>query len=838
MLETEMLLRRLERERQSRKQAESLLEQKALELYEANDKLRALNESLEQKVEERTFAVQASQTRLSALIANLHAGVLVEDEHRKIALTNQEFCSLFGIPAPPEVLIGVDCSQSAEQSKHLFEQPEQFVERIDIILRERIAVIDEECRMFDGRILERDYIPIMLDGQYLGHLWQYRNVTEDRKTRDALRRSEEKYRGIMENMELGLLEVDLNERITRAYPRFCKMVGYTQEELLGKNAVEVFLPPEFVPLMEKQGQTRATGQPGVYEVLLRKKNGEYIWALISGAPIFDLGGNVIGSVGIHYDITYQKNLQRDLEDARHRAEEAQEAEKQFLANMSHEIRTPLNAIIGMSNLLYDTNPTEEQREYLSILKYSTEMLRILITDVLDLSKVRAGKVEVQQNEFDLVGLVRTIVKSLQLRIDEKPVVVSAHIDPLLQNMVVGDDLLVNQILLNLLGNAEKFTAEGNIDVSVQIVDAPDLLPHEATSDAFAVEFRVSDTGIGISPEKHELIFQSFRQVDGDIKRRFGGTGLGLSITKQLVELQGGDIRVESTLGKGSTFIVRIPFQDTGKAAHQDEHISTQDHPILNTANKRLLVVEDNSMNRKYIGVLLRKWDIDYEFAVNGREGFEAACARHFSLILMDIQMPAMDGYEATIAIRERSLLNTKTPIIALTASALLSQKDRAFRAGMDDYLSKPFKPSQLFQKISQFFPFEVDEVEMDEEEQTDAIFHPRLDAVLLDSLYGGDLEYAQEMFGVFLDLSPDFQQWQEAMSASNWPELARLSHKLKPTFGMVGAPDVEQLMQELENAAKYSPDPERIKSIFEKIETLRSEVIRAVKHSFEKLKSK
>jgi len=838
MLETEMLLRRLERERQSRKQAESLLEQKALELYEANDKLRALNESLEQKVEERTFAVQASQTRLSALIANLHAGVLVEDEHRKIALTNQEFCSLFGIPAPPEVLIGVDCSQSAEQSKHLFEQPEQFVERIDIILRERIAVIDEECRMFDGRILERDYIPIMLDGQYLGHLWQYRNVTEDRKTRDALRRSEEKYRGIMENMELGLLEVDLNERITRAYPRFCKMVGYTQEELLGKNAVEVFLPPEFVPLMEKQGQTRATGQPGVYEVLLRKKNGEYIWALISGAPIFDLGGNVIGSVGIHYDITYQKNLQRDLEDARHRAEEAQEAEKQFLANMSHEIRTPLNAIIGMSNLLYDTNPTEEQREYLSILKYSTEMLRILITDVLDLSKVRAGKVEVQQNEFDLVGLVRTIVKSLQLRIDEKPVVVSAHIDPLLQNMVVGDDLLVNQILLNLLGNAEKFTAEGNIDVSVQIVDAPDLLPHEATSDAFAVEFRVSDTGIGISPEKHELIFQSFRQVDGDIKRRFGGTGLGLSITKQLVELQGGDIRVESTLGKGSTFIVRIPFQDTGKAAHQDEHISTQDHPILNTANKRLLVVEDNSMNRKYIGVLLRKWDIDYEFAVNGREGFEAACARHFSLILMDIQIPEMDGYEATIAIRERSLLNTKTPIIALTASALLSQKDRAFRAGMDDYLSKPFKPSQLFQKISQFFPFEVDEVEMDEEEQTDAIFHPRLDAVLLDSLYGGDLEYAQEMFGVFLDLSPDFQQWQEAMSASNWPELARLSHKLKPTFGMVGAPDVEQLMQELENAAKYSPDPERIKSIFEKIETLRPEVIRAVKHSFEKLKSK
>jgi len=837
MLEAEMLLRKIERERQSRKQAESLLEQKALELYEVNHQLRTLNESLEQKVEERTFAVQASQTRLSALIANLHAGVLVEDEHRKIALTNQMFCALFKIPATPEVLIGVDCSQSAEQSKHLFEQPEYFVDRIATILDARITVIDEECRMLDGRILERDYIPIMLDDQYLGHLWQYRDVTEERKTRDALRRSEEKYRGIIENMELGLLEVDLHERITRAYPRFCEMVGYSQEELLGKNAVEVFLPPEFVALMEKQGQTRATGQSGVYEVLLRQKNGEYIWALISGTPIFDLDGQVIGSMGIHYDITYQKNLQRDLEDARRRAEEAQEAEKQFLANISHEIRTPLNGIIGMSNLLYDTQPTEEQREYLAILKNSTEILRVLITDVLDLSKVRSGKLEVQQNEFDLVGLVGTIVKSLQLRLEEKPVVVETQIDPRLQNIVIGDDLLVNQILFNLIGNAEKFTEKGRIKVSLQLVEATELFL-APEPDIFVAELRVADSGIGISPEKHDIIFHTFRQVDGDIKRRFGGTGLGLAITQQLVELQGGTIRVESQLGKGSTFIVRLPFRDTGKPITQEEAIFTQSQYVLNPTGKNLLVVEDNAMNRKYIGVLLRKWGIEYQFAVNGREGFEVACTTPFTLILMDIQMPEMDGYETTMAIRERAPLNQNTPIIALTASALLSQKDRAFTSGMNDYLSKPFTPNQLFQKIQAFFQVEASEAAPTEAAATNVLSHPRIDAAALDALYGGDLDYVQEMFGVFLELSPDFQEWRGSAARQDWVELARLSHKLKPTFGMVGASDLEQWMQDLETAAKKEADPAYIQAIFKKIETLLPATVEAVKQIFDKLKNR
>ena len=311
-----------------------------------------------------------------------------------------------------------------------------------------------------------------------------------------LRASEEKYRGIIENMELGLMEVDNEGIIVRAYPRFCEMVGYHENELIGRDAIAVFIPDDFLPVMHQQSQDRANGQAGIYEIQLRKKNGEYIWVLISGSLIYDLNGAIIGSVGIHYNVTNQKKMQGDLEIAKKQAEHAEQAQKQFLANMSHEIRTPLNAILGMSHLLYDTQPSDEQYEYLDILKKSAEMLRDLISDVLDLSKIKSGKLEIQEKTFDLVGLVRSLVKSYQLRITDKPLKIELHIDERLQNLIIGDDLLLNQILNNLIGNANKFTAKGIIKVTVKI--------KSYKLDRLILEFKVSDTGIGIEDAKQEL----------------------------------------------------------------------------------------------------------------------------------------------------------------------------------------------------------------------------------------------------------------------------------------------------------------------------------------------
>lgn len=836
MNDIDILKRRIERERQARRQAEVILEQKALELFDANSELRALNESLEIKISERTRELEISESRFAALIRNFHAGILVQDEQFNVVLTNQLFCDIFGVADSPESLKGKSRSYVIERASNLPDFPDDFFSRVQSLLSTKIPEISEELEMKSGRFFERDYIPVVIDGAYRGHLWQYRDITAERQANEALRRSEDKYRGIMENMELGLLEVDTEGYIIKAYPRFCEMVGYDEAELIGHRAADTLLTKEFLPVFNKQAEDRAKGKAGVYEVQIVKKDGTRLWVIISGSPIFDMSGKMVGSVGIHYDITYSKKLQIALDEARKRAEAAQEAEKQFLANMSHEIRTPLNAIIGMSHLLFDTQPTEQQKEFLTILKNSTEMLQALITDVLDLSKVRSGSLEVQQKQFDLVGIIRSLVKSSQIRLEDRPLSISADIDPQIQNLVIGDDLLLNQILTNLIGNAEKFTLKGLITVSAKI--------QKKRKGILWVEFKVSDSGIGIPKNKQGIIFQTFRQVDGDIKRKFGGTGLGLAIVKHLVELQKGTIAVKSTLGKGSTFTFVIPYIDSDKKA-EVEDLPTIQHLDFDTQHKKVLVVEDNFMNRRYISTLLEKWQIDYKMAHNGRQGVEMAHHELFDLILMDIQMPEMDGYEATINIRNTSNLNRHTPIIALTASAMLTQKDKAFTTGMNDYVSKPFNPSQLQEKLNLFLRSEaqklVSPINIDARQETSQsnntfTFDAHLDTAILTDLYGDDYGYAAEMFKIFLNnIVPDLDKFRTHHEAADWDMLSRLAHKVKPTFGMVGLTNLEKLVEEIENIVKNNSDRYPLSHLIDMFEAQLPASIGLVKADLEKM---
>ncbi|MES2517365.1 MAG: PAS domain S-box protein [Bacteroidota bacterium] len=629
-------------------------------------------------------SLRATQTRLSTLITNLQKGVLVEDENRKIVLVNQQFCDIFGIPAPPDSLIGMDCSESAEISKHLFTDPEKFVVEIGKILNEKQITVDEKLEMVDGRVFLRTYIPIFLENQYRGHLWEYADITEQYNARELLRKSEEKYRGIMNNMELGLLEVDNDQTIIRAYDRFCKMVGYTEEELIGKNAQKLFLPETFVQTLEQQQDIRAKGSASSYELQLKKKDGSVVWVIISGAPIFGENGEVVGSMGIHYDISERKQLEQELEQAKQIADDARQSEKQFLANMSHEIRTPLNAIIGMTHLLFDTRPSKQQYEYLDILKTSADFLLSLISDLLDMAKIEAGKVEVQNHPFDLPGLLRTTQRLFQIKIENRPIELNLMIDGRISGHYMGDDLILNQILLNIIGNAEKFTEKGSIDITVK---------QKKQDEEFDwIEFKIEDTGSGIPAEKIDMIFQKFKQINAE-GHKHKGTGLGLSITKQLVELQGGTISVTSEEGSGTTFTFMLPYK---KSQHEivpkthEIHVAPKD---LNGCH--VLVAEDNIMNQKYISSLLNKWKINYVIALDGKKAVEQANKQVFDLILMDIQMPNMDGYEAAITIRNTKCLNQNTPIIALTASAMLDQKSKAMAAGMNDFVTKPFAPNNL-----------------------------------------------------------------------------------------------------------------------------------------------
>ena len=636
-------------------------------------------------------SLRATQTRLSRLITNLQKGVLVEDENRKIVLVNQQYCDIFDIQVPPETLIGVDCSNSAEESKHLFKHPNIFISKFNKIIEKKRLIVDENLYMADGRILLRTYIPIFLEKQYRGHLWEYCDITDQYNSRELIRKSEEKYRGIMDNMELGLLEVDNDQIIIRAYESFCQMTGYSQEELVGKYAPELLLTNEFEKVLNQNQEERKKGSASSYELQLKKKDGSFLWVIVSGAPIFGDEGEIVGSMGIHYDITERKLLEQELEKTKLIAEQARQSEKQFLANMSHEIRTPLNAIIGMTHLLFDTRPNKQQYEYLDILKTSSDFLFTLISDLLDMAKIDAGKVEVQNHPFDLPGLLRTTQRIFQIKIEGRPIEINLMIDGRITGYYLGDDLMLNQILLNLIGNSEKFTEKGSIDIIVK---------QKKQDEEFDwIEFKVEDTGSGIPAEKIDMIFQKFKQINAH-GHKHKGTGLGLAITKQLVEIQGGSISVESSEGVGSAFTFMLPY----KKVEMEVLPTTHEIQIApkNLNGSRILVAEDNVMNQKYISSLLTKWNIDFVIAFDGKKAVEQAQKQQFDLILMDIQMPNMDGYEATITIRNTGSINQKTPIIALTASAMLDQKSKAIDAGMNDFVTKPFAPNNLLSILQKY----------------------------------------------------------------------------------------------------------------------------------------
>ncbi|MBC3794059.1 PAS domain S-box protein [Spirosoma utsteinense] len=764
-------------------------------------------------------ALQTTQTRLSTLITNLQSGVMVEDENRRVILVNQLFCDIFDIPTTPDELIGHDCGEAREQVKGLFVEPDAFIERMNELLQNRQTCVGEEICMLNGRILELDYIPILLDDKYMGQLWRYSDVTEKYQAREQIRRSEEKYRGIMNNMELGLLEVDNEQNIMRAYERCCNMLGYTEEELVGKNATELLVPLEFQNVIERQQRQREEGSAGSYELQLIRKDGSRIWVLVSGVPINDEHGVLVGSMGIHYDLSERKVLEEELAMAKQIAEEARQAEKQFLANMSHEIRTPLNAIIGMSHLLFDTQPSRQQREYIDILKTSADFLHSLISDLLDMTKIEAGRVEVHPRPFDLVGLLRATQKVFEMKLEGRPVDIDVMLDARITGDFIGDDVMLNQILMNLVGNADKFTEKGNIQITAK------LKQDEETG--CWIEFSVSDTGIGIPAEKLDLVFQKFKQVNPQ-GHKHKGTGLGLAITKELVDIQGGSISVKSQIGEGSVFTFTLPFAKSpvlieAKAVVQSQTPSASSDVVL---MRHVLVVEDNLMNQKYIGGLLSKWKIPYTLAMDGKRAVEEAKNQRFDMILMDIQMPIMDGYEATVAIRSTHNPNQHVPIIALTASAMLDHKNIAMEAGMNDFLTKPFDPGQLMALFKRYAP----KVSADDSEPK------ALDQKRLQELYGTDKAYPLEMFDLFLtDVVPEIYGLQAICRAQDWSLLARKAHKLKPTLGMVGLSWLEEKMEELQKKLKQGAEKEIIEQYCTDIITGVNQMIPVLQKETQKL---
>lgn len=481
------------------------------------------------------------------------------------------------------------------------------------------------------------------------------------------------------------------------------LLGYKASDLESNHEFwESLIHPDDFDASREKLREYMEGDSLEYENEYRVKSisGEYKWLLLRGKVVErNEAGEAQRFSGTYLDITARKEAEFDLvrakeeaDKARRIAEEASKAKTQFLSTMSHEIRTPMNGIIGAMNLLMESDPREDQDENLNILKFSSSHLQTLVNDILDFSKIDAGRIEFQQLPFDLNEMLGNISQALRVKAEHKGIQLDMVTDNKLPYQLVGDAGRLNQILMNLTDNGVKFTHKGKVRLAIT--------RERETDKEVRLRFSIIDTGIGIEKNRIDSMFQSFTQADSENDREFGGTGLGLSIARKLVELQGGKIDVESEVGRGSTFSFALTFK-LGKPITTAADPSAEVSDVQSLKGKRILIVEDNMINQRVAKKFLIKWEAEVDVAENGQIGVDKVVEHHYDLILMDLQMPVMDGFVATEEIRKMTdPQKAKTPIIALTASALLDVKDQVTGSGMDDFSSKPFNPDELYEKIT------------------------------------------------------------------------------------------------------------------------------------------
>ncbi|OAH76072.1 hybrid sensor histidine kinase/response regulator [Chryseobacterium sp. FP211-J200] len=486
-----------------------------------------------------------------------------------------------------------------------------------------------------------------------------------------------------------------------------------------------------------------------------------------------LSGSIVG-----YHILRQFNRQRlliqELDVAEKKASVAAQTKENFLANMSHEIRTPLSGILGFTNLLQKRPLDETSKEFVSSIQRSGENLMAIINDILDLSKIEAGMMRITKGIFSINGLVNSVETFFVERAKEKGLTISSKIDSSIPDTLNGDATRLTQILVNLIGNAIKFTHQGTINI--------EIYNKQQNENEVVVGFKVSDTGIGIDKEKLLEVFERFNQGEDPTTRNYGGTGLGLSIVKSLIQLQNGDIEVISEQGKGTTFHFYIPYAIAKEQLNVIPKVDTDYFKDKTNAPLKVLIVDDNAINQSLMKHLLSQWNIAFETANNGLEAVEFLRNNDCDLVLMDIQMPQMDGYVATQTIREELKLNT--PIIAMTAHALAGERERCMSRGMNEYISKPIKEDELFKLISNF-GLKENEKNVTKPEEINSNYE-FIDLIYLKSISNGDKDFERTVTQQFLDKVPThLQELKLAYENKDFKLLKLRAHDLKSSVAIM-----------------------------------------------------
>lgn len=647
----------------------------------------------------------------------------------------------------------------------------------------------------------------VLDKKTSRHYAIARDVTEEKITQKKV----EDLTYTLNQVAIVMI-VDKDEKILAVNDKFCEISGYGRQEVIGKHHEildSLHHPPEF---WEDVRTTIEGGNIWQGEIKERAKDGSFYWTDTSSVPFLDDEGNPFQYIVIQSNITAKKQLEKDLRQAKEIAIKNAKIKEDFLANMSHEIRTPMNGILGFSRLLLQTAMNATQINFAQSIYSSAENLLVIINDILDVAKIESGKFQLYEVPFDLRDRVQRSLDILQLSIKKKQLKLYINIDPAIPQTIISSPDRISQVLINLISNAIKFTKEGFIRLSITLQGNQALL------------FEVQDTGIGIPTDKLDAIFESFTQVESYTTREYSGTGLGLSICKKLVQLMGGKIGVDSTINQGAKFYFSLPFKTP---SNTDVPLPQADKKFLIqpelTKGISVLIVEDNLVNQELAIIYLKLLKCQYDLANNGEEALLKLQNNTYDLILMDIQMPKMDGITATQKIRASNLI---VPIIAMTAHTLPKEKEKCFDIGMNDYISKPFKIETLQAIITKHASSKPGKPS-----KPDVIVLDTIDLNLdnLNSLTDGNQELGNELLGLFkIELMAFQQNMESAIKANDKAIIKKHIHKIKPNFELLQLNNLYELSSQITAQVNQDASIEAIKTIYQQIKQAIPNLIKSI----------
>ncbi|WP_130734525.1 ATP-binding protein [Flavobacterium sp. J27] len=603
----------------------------------------------------------------------------------------------------------------------------------------------------------------------------------------------------------GIIEIDTNGKIVKTNKLISVILELTSNHLIHKNISDFFdieiNSENLSHLIEQKNH------------LFQFKNNVDLtrWIQTNFIKIENIEGKIEKIILVCQDVTNRIQGQKDLENAKNVSDYLNKQKDQFIATVSHEIRTPINAILGFTDVLIEIEENNSKMDFLNSIKVASLGLLHIINDILDISKIEAGMLQIDETPFQLREIVSNVFTTLKLKASEKNLKFLYSIDSDVENDLLGDKNRLNQILINIVGNAVKFTEKGKVELRISLLKKEKNLSY--------LEFAVSDTGIGINEKKIEAIFDRFSQAEVSTARKFEGTGLGLSISKELIEMQNGTIEVVSEENKGTTFTFIIPYKISDEKTNLLN--TTTKTAITEAISKHILLCEDNELNQKLITTIFEKTNHTLTIANNGLEALDLLKEKSYDIILMDLQMPLMDGYETTAMIRKELKLNT--PIIALTANSLIYEKERCINIGMNDYLSKPFSKKELFELLSIYFY----------QDKKDKKKNPLISLNSLKEYIGNDTEQLQILIQSFEEQLNNFEiSLQKATIKKDYDSIRKSAHKIKTSFGMfsIYAKELETIENTSDldfesNAIKVlNPIRKQIKQIIEELKTIKNEI--------------